>query len=252
MPPPGPGASRKRPPPSASSPNVSPARRAGSPPGSWPNRQPAPCSTSSTPPATSRSRSARPGPTTTEQTIAAAPARAPGSAKRSRPASHSWRLRHHIVRHEAASDGCFPLITNDPALSPAEALAAYKYQPNLERRNHCLKGTQAVAPVNLHTPARIEALLCCHFFALLIHALIERQIRAAMAAAGTTSIPLYAEARDCTAPSARRILEIFDTVTRHHISRDGRIVQVFDAELDARQRQVLKLLGIPASAYRAS
>jgi len=90
-----------------------------------------------------------------------------------------WKLRAHVVRDAAASDGCWPLITNAIELSPAEVLAAYKYQPNLERRHAQLKGPQAVAPVLLRDPARIEALLCCHFLALLVEALIERQIRLA-------------------------------------------------------------------------
>jgi hypothetical protein len=93
----------------------------------------------------------------------------------------TWRIRPHVVKADAASDGCFPLVTNDPDISPGSALAAYKYQPNLERRHAQLKGPQAVAPVFLKHPARIEALLCCHFLALLVQALIERQIRTAMA-----------------------------------------------------------------------
>jgi len=40
----------------------------------------------------------------------------------------------------------------------------------------------------LPDPARIEALLCCHFLALLIQALIERHLRAAMAHAGLTQL----------------------------------------------------------------
>ena len=40
------------------------------------------------------------------------------------------------VAYDAATDGCFPLITNDMVMTPAEVLAAYHYQPNLERRNH--------------------------------------------------------------------------------------------------------------------
>ncbi|HQR81164.1 MAG TPA: hypothetical protein PLT68_13195 [Actinomycetota bacterium] len=58
---------------------------------------------------------------------------------------------------------------------------AYKYQPNLEKRHAHLKGAQHVAPMFLPDPARIEALLACHFIAMLIQALIERQIRTAMA-----------------------------------------------------------------------
>jgi transposase len=162
----------------------------------------------------------------------------------------TWRVRTHVVKADAASDGCFPLVTNDRNISPAEALAAYKYQPNLERRHAQLKGPQAVAPVLLKDPARIEALLCCHFLALLVGALIERQIRRAMADAPTKTIPLYPEDRDCSAPSATRVLEIFNGVNRHHLLRGGAEIQVFEPNLTALQRQVLRLLGIPASVYR--
>lgn len=162
----------------------------------------------------------------------------------------SWKLRPHAVRRAAASDGCWPLITNASDLTPAEVLAAYRYQPHLERRHHCLKGAQAVAPVRLHTPVRIEALLCCHFLALLVHALIERQIRTAMRAAGTRTIALYPEERDCPAPSASRVLDIFAGLTRHHLYRHGQLVQVFEPELDPRQRAVLRLLEVPLSCYR--
>ena len=154
------------------------------------------------------------------------------------------------MRRAAASDGCWPLITNDAHLSPAEILAAYRYQPHLERRHHCLKGAQAVAPMHLHSPARIEALLCCHFLALLVHALIERQIRTAMATTGHTTIALYPEHRDCPAPSAARILDILADLSRHHLYQNGRPVQTFHPQLDTRQRAVLRLLGIPPTAYQ--
>ena len=87
------------------------------------------------------------------------------------------------VGYDAATDGCFPLITNDTAMTDAEALAAYRYQPNLERRHHLLKGAQDAAPLHLETRHRIEALLLCQFLAMLAGALIEREIRTAMAAA---------------------------------------------------------------------
>lgn len=164
----------------------------------------------------------------------------------------AFKLRPHAVRRAAASDGCWPLITNDTHLTPAQILVAYRYQPHLERRHHCLKGPQAVAPVHLHSPARIEALLCCHFLALLVGALIERQIRAAMNSAGTAAIGLYPEDRNCPAPSAARLLDIFADLHRHHLHQNGRAVQTFDPHLDSRQRQVLRLLGIRPTAYQPS
>ena len=101
----------------------------------------------------------------------------------------SWNLDPDRIAYDAASDGCFPLISNDTTLTDAEVLAAYRYQPNLERRHHLLKSVQDAAPVLLHNPARIEALFCCQFLALLIGALIERQIRTAMAAAARRRHP---------------------------------------------------------------
>ncbi len=81
----------------------------------------------------------------------------------------------------------------------------------------------------LKGPVRIEGLLCCQFFALVVQALIEREIRNAMKAADTYSIPLYPELRDCPAPSAERVLEIFAGVSRHvpH-DRAGRTFTVFE------------------------
>jgi transposase len=179
----------------------------------------------------------------------AGPATTFRQSRRVRPAL-SYKLRPHAVRRAAASDGCWPLITNDRQLAAPAILAAYRYQPHLERRHHCLKGPQAAAPVHLHSPARIEALLCCHFLALLVNALIERQIRRAMTASGRPHLPLYPEERDCPAPSAERVLELFAPLRRHHLHYNGRLVQVFEPQLDARQRSLLRLLNIPIAAYR--
>jgi transposase len=153
------------------------------------------------------------------------------------------------VRYDAASDGCFPLTTNDPRLTDTDALAAYRYQPNLEKRHHELKSVQDAAPVTLKSPFRIEALFSCQFIALLTNCLIERELRHAMAREGIRELPLYHEQRACTAPTAARIFDHFAGVQRHHLIRDGRHVQTFDPELTALQLQLLDLLGIPASAY---
>jgi transposase len=154
------------------------------------------------------------------------------------------------VARDAASDGCYPLITNDRQMSGAELLAAYKYQPNLEKRHAHLKGTQLVAPVFLHDPARIEALLCCHFIAMLIHALIERQIRRAMKTQGIKQLSLYPEDRGCAAPTAARVLDIFEGLARHDLlDQHGQLVQTFPPQLTELQQLVLDLLDIPRRTY---
>jgi hypothetical protein len=178
----------------------------------------------------------------------------PGSATRYRRSEKpvftiTATIHADKVAYDAATDGCFPTITNDTVMTPAEVLAAYHYQPNLERRNHMLKGPQEVAPVYLETPHRIEALLLCHFLAMLTEALIEREIRTSMKTEGLTGIPLYPELRNCPTPSAPRILEIFDDVQRHQLINQDQIVQTFESQLTPLQQQVLDLLHIPASNY---
>lgn len=162
----------------------------------------------------------------------------------------SFTVREDLIDRDAASDGSYPLITNDRQMTAAELLAAYKWQPNLEKRHAQLKGTQLVAPVFLNDPARIEGLLFCHFIALLVQALIERQIRAAMAEHGITHLSVYPEDRGSAAPTAARVLDIFTSLARHHlIDQHGRLVQTFQPQLSPLQRQTLDLLGVPQTAY---
>lgn len=179
----------------------------------------------------------------------------PGANTRYRKTSRThYRVNWHVdedrVAADACSDGMFPLVSNDKKMSGAELLAAYKYQPNLEKRHAQLKGTQLVAPMFLRDPARIEGLLCCHFIAMLIQALIEHTVRTAMADRGLTELSLYPEDRGCPAPTAARVLAIFAGLSRHHLcDQDGNTVQTFQPELNDLQRQLLELLQIPSDAY---
>lgn len=162
----------------------------------------------------------------------------------------SWVVRQDVVVADAASDGCFPLITNDLAMTEAEVLAAYRYQPRLEKRHALLKSGLLVTPMFLKDPARVEGLLCCYFIALLVHALIERELRRAMAATNTEELALYPEDRTCRAPTASRVLEMFAHVSRYRLFQDGQLVQTFAPELTPLQLKILDLLGIPVATYR--
>jgi transposase len=160
-------------------------------------------------------------------------------------------VKEAVVADDACSDGCWPLVTCDRELSGAEVLKIYKYQPNLERRHGQLKGDQLVAPMFLHDPARIEGLMTCHFIALLVQALVEREIRRAIAARELKEIPLYPEGRGCSAPSTPRIFEIFSGLARQHlIGANGEIIKSFSPELSKLQKVVLELLGVPESSYQ--
>jgi len=116
-----------------------------------------------------------------------------------------------------------------------------------------LKGPQDVAPVFVENPHRIEALLLCHFSAMLTEALIEREIRASMKTEEIAGIPLYPELRNCPAPSAPRILEIF----KHGPAPPPREQWGGRAGLRARAhpttaKRSLELLHVPVSAYTSA
>lgn len=161
----------------------------------------------------------------------------------------TFNVDEHNFAYDAATDGCFPLVSNDRQLTDPELLAAYRYQPNLEQRHHQLKTVLQAAPVELKSASRIEGLACCEFIALLCQCLIERELRAAMAHHGVTALALYHEGRASKAPTAARVFDLFADSARHRLTSHGQTVQIFEPKLDDLQRQVLDLLGIPHHAY---
>ncbi len=166
--------------------------------------------------------------------------------------SLAFRVRREAIEADARCDGLFPLLTNCQDLSPKAILEAYKFQPRLEKRLEQLKSVEEVRPVFLKTARRIEALLFIYFIALLVQALLEREVRLAMDRTGLKMLPLYPEQRKCRAPSAARILEEFASLQRHRLYQRGQLVQVFEPDLTELQRQLLTLLDIPASAFLAT
>jgi transposase len=161
----------------------------------------------------------------------------------------SWQLDRQALAHQAAADGCYALITNDHALTDPDILAAYRYQPNLEKRHHQLKSVHDATPVFLKNPARIEALFLCHYISLLTNAVIERELRQAMTRDQIDQLPLYPEQRACTQPTAARILEPFTDLTRHHLTRHGHHLQTIEPQLTPLHAQLLELLDVPATTY---
>jgi transposase len=115
------------------------------------------------------------------------------------------------IAYDSKCDGIFPLITNRKNLLLRDVIEAYKCkQPMIEQRHDLLKNVEDAAPVFLKNIGRIEALLFLDYVALTVHALIEREMRREMSSNGVQELPLYPERRRCQAPTADRILEVFD------------------------------------------
>jgi transposase len=155
-----------------------------------------------------------------------------------------YAVDHAALAAERLGDGVFPLISNDRTLSDRELLLAYKGQPVIEKRFSQLKTDFEVAPVYLKEVSRIQALLCMYFLALLVEALLERELRRAMDRRGVASLPLYPEGRTCRYPTVPRLIEVFESVQRHTLLVGTKPPVVFTTELTRLQRQILSLLGM--------
>lgn len=188
-------------------------------------------------------------------------------AKRGRPGKNTQYVRQTTLVYEpvvtideqrvravAAADGIFPLMTNCPAdqKTPLDLLKDYKHQAFIEKRHEQLKTAAEVIPVNFKKPERIEAFLFFYFLALMIQGLIERQVRRAMSTRKIRSIPLYPEERECRAPTADKILAVFEPLRRHRLMKKGVVIQNFHDELSEVQCTVLDLLDAPTEAYGES
>ena len=134
-------------------------------------------------------------------------------------------------------------------MRPLDLLKTYKYQSFIEKRHEQLKTAAEVVPVHYKTPERIEAFLSLYFIAIVIHALIERHVRGAMKARKIRSIALYPEGRMCRAPTAEKILGLFEPLRRHRLFRHGRQIKTFWDPLSEVQRLVLDLLEVPTAHY---
>lgn len=181
---------------------------------------------------------------------------------RGRPTGRTRYVREVTTRFELSSavnqaaldlerrgDGAFPLITNVFDISECDLLWAYKKQPAIEKRFSQMKTEFTVAPVHLHSASRIEAFLGIYFLALLVEALLERELRQALKTADVDSLPLYPEGRPCRRPTSPRVFDAFENVQRHTLATDGQPRTVLVTELSPLQRQILELLGHPPEQY---
>lgn len=164
----------------------------------------------------------------------------------------SWRIDAQRLADAALDDGVFPLITNLHDWGARRILEAYKRQPILEKRFSQLKTDFRVAPVYLKNVGRIVGLLAVYFFALMVQALLERELRRAMKDQRVSDLPLYPEGRACTRPTTRRTLDVFENIQRHTIQRRNSAAESLVTELSPLQRRLLTLLKVSPKNYGAS
>lgn len=162
-----------------------------------------------------------------------------------------WTLDTAAIRAASKSDGVFPLITNALELSALEVFNAYRTkQPVIEKRHDLFKNVLEATPAYLKNIGRLEALLFLEFIALIVHALIERELRRRMQNEQIESLPLYPEMRPCKAPTTDRLFTLFAPVQHHRLSKDGLAVQEFPPQLNELQQTMIELAGLEPNLYQ--
>jgi hypothetical protein len=79
---------------------------------------------------------------------------------------------------------------------------------------------------------------------LLVQALLERELRRAMARHKAESLPLCPEGRACRHPTTPRLIELFENVQRHGLVVGKKPPVVMTTRLSKLQRRFVRLLGM--------
>jgi transposase len=166
------------------------------------------------------------------------------------PTECGWEVELGLAEDPAAfareldQEGTFVLASNVASTGPqaksdAELLDLYDDQFKVEAAFHWAKTPLVVAPVFLKTPHRIAALGVVYVVALMAYALIQRHIRARLAAERTY---LSGNIGTTTKPTTEVLYRLFRGISTVRTSDDP-ASPVTVANLNVEQLRVLDLLG---------
>lgn len=161
----------------------------------------------------------------------------------------SWSIDKGALKAEKNIDGVYPLLSTDHSLSSKEALMAFKYQPKLEKRFMHLKSIHNIAPLLCKKLERVEANMFVFFVALLVQALIEREIREKMKNKMIHTLQVYPENRDAVHPTTSKIFDIFNRVSSYTLIEGEDELYRYADDLTDVQKSILTLLSIDEVTY---
>lgn len=161
----------------------------------------------------------------------------------------AWARNKHALTMARRTDGIFPLLCTDPSVDAKNALCAYKYQPNIEKKFTQFKDVHNAAPLLCKKLERIEALMFLYFVSLIVQAVIERQVRLHMKTNRIESVPLYPEGRIAYHPTTARVFDRFDGVSVYHRKQGKKLLRQYRDRLTPLQKQLLVMLDITHRQY---
>ena len=163
-----------------------------------------------------------------------------------------WRENREALERELNVDGVFPLLCTDKSMGAREALLAYKYQPRLEKRFQQLKSVHLAAPTLFKKTERVEAMMVLFFMALIMQAVIEREVRRSMESKKIEAIAVYPEHRLAYHPTTAKIFDRFSEMSVSRIMGGDELLKEYRDELSEIQKKVLCLLGMTEEDYWGS
>lgn len=161
----------------------------------------------------------------------------------------AWARNTSALVQEKRVDGIFPLLTTDHQLSAKEVLKAYKYQPRLEKRFTQFKDIHNAAPLLFKKLERIESVMFIFYLALIVQAVIEREIRMKMQDENIPWLPVYPEGRIAYHPTTAKVFERFDGISIYHRTKNGKVIQEYRDSLSELHMNILEMLSITEKEY---
>jgi hypothetical protein len=159
----------------------------------------------------------------------------------------TWEFDAGALERSRHLEGAYVLKTDLPERTHprAEVMRCYKGRSQVERRFHHLKVPLAVAPMFLKNPERIAGLLCVLVWALMVLAVMERQVRRELKGElkGEPLYGLYPEGRPRPAPTGPSLVQALSGLSIVIVHQDGTVARRL-AQPDPAQRRIIPLLGI--------
>lgn len=149
-----------------------------------------------------------------------------------------YSLNEAQIRIDEKYDGYNAIVATAQTSSADELFTRFKQQAYSELVNARFKGPLAIRPVFLHKPERVEALVFLMMIALTLHFLIQRTYR--------SNLPSDAPQKQ-RRTTTLTLLKAFDNYALQiEANRSRQIVR--STKLNARQREILRLLELPSPA----
>ncbi|MCP4911889.1 MAG: IS1634 family transposase, partial [Oligoflexia bacterium] len=157
--------------------------------------------------------------------------------------SLSYVRSQKVLKKEKNVDGIFPLLSTEQNITAKEALLAYKYQPRLEKRFTQFKSVHNAAPLLFKRIERIEGIMFLFFIALMLQAIIEREVRYKMKSNNIPALPIYPEHRIAYHPTTAKIFDRFEGLSIYHLKK-GKKTTIYRDELSELHKEIIMILGI--------